>query len=95
VSDTDAAAGAAQAAAIAVQDAVDALRNATTLATVASGAAFLQFLETGDSRYLEALQHGGKLVDKAIADYGAIGDVSRALLARGPSNGMRGDHGGD
>lgn len=63
---------AAQAAAIAIQDSVDALRNATTIATAASGAALVRFLASGDPRFLEAIVQTGGIVESAISNYGAI-----------------------
>lgn len=75
----------AQSAAIAVQDATDALRNATTVANTATAAATAQFLATGDARYLEALPSIAAMVDKAVADYKAIGEAAASVLKSFPS----------
>ena len=71
----------AQSAAIAVQDAADALRNITSVATTAAGVAMAQFLASGDPSCLELLGHARKMVDDAIADYAAIGAASVKILA--------------
>jgi hypothetical protein len=62
----------AQAAAIAIQDAADALRNTHNIATAAAGAAMTQFLATGEGRYLDALLQARELAQVAIADFAAI-----------------------
>lgn len=75
----------AQSAAIAVQDATDALRHATTIAAAAAGTALAQFLASGDPRYLAALGPAREMVDKAIADFAAIGAASAQLLSVFPA----------
>ena len=75
----------AQSAAIAVQDATDALRNVTTIAATATAAATAQFLASGDPRYLEALPQMAGIVDKAIADYKAVGEAAASILKAFPS----------
>ena len=75
----------AQAAAIAIQDAADALRNATTVANAASATALSQFLASGDPRYLDALPYVGAMIDKAIADFEAIGTAASGMLKNFPS----------
>jgi hypothetical protein len=70
----------AQAAAIAVQDAADSLRGMTALASTAAGVALAQYLATGDPRFLEALDRSRGLVDRAIADYAAIGAASAKIV---------------
>src|SRR4051794_8614232 len=74
----------AQSAAIAMQDATDALRNITTLATTAAGVAMAQFLASGDPASLELLGHARKMVDDAIADYARIGAASATILREFP-----------
>jgi hypothetical protein len=71
---------AAQSAGIAVQDAANALRNATTIAAAASGAAMAQFLATGDPACLVLLAHARKMVDDAIADSATIGAASARIV---------------
>jgi hypothetical protein len=75
----------AQSAAIAIQDATDALRNATTVANAASATALSQFLASGDPRYLEALPYVGAMIDKAIADFRATGTAASDVLKSFPS----------
>lgn len=72
----------AQSAALAVQDATDALRNATAIAAAASGTALAQFLATGDSRFLDAVGPSRLLIEGAIADFQAIASASAAILDR-------------
>ena len=75
----------AQSAALAVQDAVDALRQTSTIATSASGMALAQFLASGDPRYLDALAASQALVDNAIANLAAVGAAASAALKEFPS----------
>jgi len=75
----------AQSAAIAVQDAADALRNATTVANAANATALSQFLASGDPRYLEALPAVRAMVDRAIADFQAVGIAASTMLKEFPS----------
>lgn len=75
----------AQSAALAIQDAVDALRVTTATATTASGIALAQFLASGDARYLDVLSHAQAMVTKAIEDLGSVGDAATAVLAEFPS----------
>ncbi len=51
---------------IAVQDATDALRNSTMIATAASAAGLARFFATNDRIYLEAAKEGQHLITKAI-----------------------------
>ncbi|HEY0013377.1 MAG TPA: hypothetical protein VGB79_11075 [Allosphingosinicella sp.] len=75
----------AQAAAIAVQDAADALRSMTAIASTAAGVALAQYLATGDPRFLDALDRSRGLVDQAIADYAAIGAASARIVTDFPA----------
>lgn len=75
----------AQAAAIAVQDATDALRNATTTAQAAAGIALAQYLESGNPLYLEALDATAKFVSASIANYAAATTAAAAALKEFPS----------
>ncbi|MBN8940907.1 MAG: hypothetical protein J0H01_15505 [Rhizobiales bacterium] len=75
----------AQSAAIAVQDATDALRNVSTIATTAVGVAMAQYLATGDDRYAKALTHAQQLMKGATEDYGAIGAAAAGVLKGFPS----------
>ncbi|MHB8285715.1 MAG: hypothetical protein ACYDD1_13685, partial [Caulobacteraceae bacterium] len=75
----------AQSSAIAVQDATDALRNVSTIATTAIGVAMAQLLATGDVKYGTALTQAQNLMTSATADYTAIGAAAAAVLASFPS----------
>ncbi|MQP68121.1 hypothetical protein GE253_22650 [Niveispirillum sp. SYP-B3756] len=75
----------AQAAAIAVQDAADALRNATTIASTAAGVAMAQFLATGDSRYKEALTLAQEMTKSATTDFSNIGTAASTVLKSFPA----------
>jgi predicted translin family RNA/ssDNA-binding protein len=75
----------AQAAAIAVQDAADALRNATTIANTASGVAMAQFLATGDPRYVQALTLAQQMTTSATQDFSNIGVAAATVLKGFPA----------
>jgi len=75
----------AQSAAIAVQDAADALRGVTSLATAATGAALSQYLATGDPRFLEVLPQAREMVDGAIEDFSAVGTAAARLMTEFPA----------
>lgn len=75
----------AQSAAIAVQDAADALRNATSIAAAASGTALSQYLATGDARFLEVLPQARQMVGQAIEDFSAVGAAASAIVKEFPS----------
>lgn len=76
----------ALAAAIAVQDAADALRNSQTVAAAAAGAVLTRFLETGDARYLDGLRHARGLVEDAIRDFAAISAAAAQAVKDFPSD---------
>jgi hypothetical protein len=75
----------AASAALAIQDAVDALRHSTAIATTASGMALAQFLASGDSRYLEALGPAQAMVDKAVQSLAAVGQAAGTIVKEFPS----------
>jgi hypothetical protein len=75
----------AQSSAIAVQDAADALRNISTIATTAAGVAMAQFLATGEPRYETALNHAQDMVKSATSDYLRIGTAAASILEHFPS----------
>ncbi|MEI9926889.1 MAG: hypothetical protein WDN44_03255 [Sphingomonas sp.] len=75
----------AQSSAIAVQDATDALRNISTIATTAAGVAMAQLLATGDAKYATALTHAQDLVTSATTDYANIGAAAAKILSDFPS----------
>ncbi|SEQ28246.1 hypothetical protein SAMN04488038_105127 [Solimonas aquatica] len=75
----------AQSTAIAVQDATDALRNISTIATTAAGVAMAQYLATGDQRFATIIGTAQSMVSKATEDYGAIGAAAATVLKGFPS----------
>jgi hypothetical protein len=75
----------AQSAAIAVQDAADALRNTTTIASTAAGVAIAQYLATGDDRYSKALGMAQQLMASATQDFSAIGTAASSVLKDFPA----------
>ncbi|MHA6847679.1 hypothetical protein [Ralstonia syzygii] len=75
----------AQSTALAVQDATDALRNLSTIATTAAGVAMAQFLATGDPKYATALSQAQDLMTNATDDYAKIGSVAAAVLKGFPA----------
>lgn len=74
----------AQSAAIAVQDAADALRNISTIAATTAGVAMAQYLATKDKDYLNALQETQKMMTAATADFSAVGKAVTEILANFP-----------
>jgi hypothetical protein len=75
----------AQSAALAIQDAVDALRHTSTVATSASGMALAQFLASGDPRYLDVLAQTQAMVTKGIEDLRATGAAAAQIVKDFPS----------
>jgi hypothetical protein len=75
----------AQSSAIAVQDAADALRNITTIATTAAGVAMAQYLATGESKYKDVLEETQQMMKAATEDFGAIGVAAATVLRQFPS----------
>lgn len=74
----------AQSTAIAIQDATDALRNISTIATTATGVVVAQML-IGDEKNSPMLQQIQKIVTNATADYVAIGQAAAQILKEFPS----------
>ena len=70
----------AQSTALAVQDATDALRNVSTMATTAAGVALAQILATGN-----VAQYQPTLDTNAIADFSAIGMAAGDILKTFPA----------
>ena len=75
----------AQSTAIAVQDATDALRNVSTIATTAMGVAMAQFLATGEQKYADALTKAQGMVQGATEDYAKLGTAAAAVLKGFPA----------
>lgn len=70
----------AQSAAIAIQDATDALRNVSTIATTAAGVALAQYLATGEEKYAKVLTETQAMMESATKDYGAIGLAATTIV---------------
>lgn len=75
----------AQSTAIAVQDATDALRNISTIATTAAGVAMAQYLATGEPKYTDALQNAQAMMKNATQDFADIGSTAASILKAFPS----------
>jgi len=75
----------AQSTAIAVQDATDALRNISTIATTAAGVAMAQLLATGDAKYVTVLNQSQDLMKSATQDYANVGAVAAGVLKGFPA----------
>jgi hypothetical protein len=75
----------AQSAALAIQDAVEALRHTSAVSASATGIALAQFLASGDPRYLEALPAAQAMVTKGIEDFRALALAASELVKEFPS----------
>ncbi|MEG2805431.1 hypothetical protein [Stenotrophomonas sp.] len=75
----------AQSAAIAVQDAADALRNVSTIATTAAGVAMAQYLATGDEKYAKVLNQAQSMMQGATDDFSRVGTAAATVLKGFPA----------
>ena len=75
----------AQSAAIAVQDAADALRNVSTIATTAAGVAMAQYLATGDEKYARVLTQAQNMMQGATADFNRVGNAAATVIKEFPA----------
>jgi len=75
----------AQSTAIAVQDATDNLRNINTISATAMGVSMAQFLETGDSKYAQAIELAQKMATQAAGNFMLIGTNAADVLKGFPS----------
>ncbi|MEA3062530.1 MAG: hypothetical protein QOJ94_2311 [Sphingomonadales bacterium] len=73
-----------QSAAIAIQDATDALRNISTIATTTAGVAMAQFMATQDDTYLLAMKQAQDMMTSATADFSKIGEAAKNILTDFP-----------
>jgi hypothetical protein len=76
----------AQSMAIAVQDATDGLRNATTMATTAAGVALAQFLATKDAKYFDAIAQANTVVSNSATTLATVGATATAVLKEFPTS---------
>jgi len=74
----------AAAAAIAIQDATDMLRNVSTIATTAIGTALAELIATGEPRAMEALSAAQGTIRQATEDYARICAAAAAMLKEFP-----------
>jgi len=70
----------AQAAAFAVQDATDYLRNVQTIATAAQGVALSLMIETKDPFYASVLTEAQKAVTAAQTNFAAVGTAASGVV---------------
>ena len=75
----------AQSTAIAIQDATDNLRNLSTISATAQGVSMAQFLETGDSKYIQAMQYAQQMSAEAANTFKIIGTNAADVLKGYPS----------
>lgn len=79
----------AQTSAIAVQDAADALRNISTIATTAAGVAMAQLMlpanKPNTEQYTNVLQEAQKMMTSAVGDFSAISNAAANLVKQFPS----------
>ncbi|RQP21899.1 hypothetical protein [Piscinibacter terrae] len=75
----------AQSTAIAVQDATDALRNISTIATTAAGVAMAQYLATGEEKYAKVMAQAQALMQGATDDFAKVGSAAATVLKGFPA----------
>lgn len=75
----------AQSTAIAVQDATDALRNMSTIATTAVGVAMAQYLATGDDKYAKVISQAQLVMQGATKDFANVGEAAASVLKGFPA----------
>ncbi|MCY1647033.1 hypothetical protein OVA11_08195 [Caulobacter sp. SL161] len=75
----------ALASALAVQDAVDSMRNVGTLADAASAAALSQLAATGEARYLEVLKAADEMRAQSVNIFSARAQAAAELLQKFPT----------
>ena len=75
----------AQSTAIAIQDAADNLRNINTISATAMGVSMAQFIETGDTKYAEAIELAQKMATVAASNFMLIGTNAADVLKGYPS----------
>ncbi|MBT0569621.1 hypothetical protein KIK84_04745 [Curvibacter sp. CHRR-16] len=75
----------AQSTAIAVQDAADALRNISTIATTTMGVAMAQFLATKDPSYIPVINNAQQLISQATVEFGNVGATAANIVKAYPA----------
>ena len=74
----------AHSAALAVQDAADALSGMSTIAATASGVALTRFLTTGDPKYLAGVAAALDMVKLATDDFARVSAAASAAVSGFP-----------
>ena len=77
----------AQSTAIAIQDAADNLRNINTISTTAMGVSMAKFIETGESKYAQAIELAQKMSLSAANTFKVIG-INAADVIKGYPSGQ-------
>lgn len=77
---------AAQSAAIAIQDATEALRSMSTITTTAASVAMANFLATGDEKYLRGISAARDMMATATDDFAAVAAFAIKVMTDFPSN---------
>ena len=80
-----------QTAAMAVQDAANALRNVSTIGSTALGVAMAQYLSTHDEKYKDIIEKAQGIISQAADDFQQIG-TSAAMLVRIFPSGSEASH---
>jgi len=75
----------AQSTAIAIQDAADNMRNINTISATALGVSIAQFIETGDSKYAQAIELAQKMSLDAANTFKVVGSNSADVIKGYPS----------
>lgn len=75
----------AQSTAIAIQDAADNLRNINTISATALGVSMAQFIETGESKYAQAIELAQKMSLSAANTFKVIGTNAADVIKGYPS----------
>ncbi|MES2195392.1 MAG: hypothetical protein V4517_13310 [Pseudomonadota bacterium] len=75
----------AQSAAIAVQDATDALRGVSIIAATAAGVAMTRFLASGDPKYLLGLTAARDMMTTATDDFAKVAAAAANAVAEFPT----------
>ncbi|PSW03698.1 hypothetical protein [Photobacterium lipolyticum] len=70
----------AQSTTMAVQDAVDNLRNLNTLTSTAMGIALAQLLATGDPKYSKVIEESQKVAAKGVQHMAEVGKEAAKIL---------------
>lgn len=70
----------AQSAAMAVQDAADNLRNVSTIGATAVGVLMAQYVESGDTKYKDAIVDAQKIVTQAVTTFQNVGQAAALVV---------------